>query len=247
MNLRLIRPQLFKVLVASPSACQFLSLKKDYPHVFVEFSRTFQETVSAISAHIFGLILVDASLDDPCLIDLIKRSDGMNADTPIVMMIDSEEQNLRKACINAGFDDCLIKPLSVDNFTALIELWSGANPLAAHFDAVHTLLDKTKSNVKLVNLLYEKLFEELPVQIQTIESAIQSQNYAHALEVTHHLNGSAKTCYLKPIAETANALETCLAQNNRDYIEGYFLILKQRVLSLIKHREPILSFLNSEQ
>lgn len=211
--------------------------------MFVEFSRTFQETVSAISTQVFNLILIDVLFDGPILVELTKRPGGINTDTPLVIMIDSKEQTLRKAYINAGFDDCMLKPLSRECFAELIEFWMFTNPLAVHFDAVHTLLDKTKCNITLVTLLYEKLFEELPIQIQSIESAINSRDYRHALEITHQLNGSAKTCYLKAIAETANSLELCLVENNCDFTEGYFLILKQKVLSLIEHREPILSFL----
>ncbi len=209
------------------------------------YTRTHNETASAISNQLFNLIIIDLGINELSLLGLAKSLDCINSDTPIIAITDALKSDLRRYLISAGFDDCLIKPLETNRLFELIEFWQINSKLMPYIDSIQILLSKTKNNTGLVNRLYNKLFEELPLQISNIEIAIKNREYKVAFEVTHQLNGSAKTCYLQEMADIANSLETCLIQNNFEFADGFFLMLKQNVLSFIKQRKPILEYLNS--
>ncbi|MBK8817177.1 MAG: hypothetical protein IPN42_17475 [Methylococcaceae bacterium] len=234
----------FTTLIACADATVLQKYEPDIDELVLIYTHTQNETASAISGQLFNLILIDLALNAPSLLFLAKSFDCINNDTPIIAMAEILAQDQKKMLINEGFDDCVIKPLNRDRLEELINFWRENDSLTPYIDSIEILLSKTKNNIRLVNMLYDKLFEELPIQIINIENAIRIGNYKIALEVTHNLNGSAKTCYLKEIADIANSLEMSLVQNNFEYADGFFLMLKQNVSSFNKHRKSILEILN---
>lgn len=235
----------FFTLIASPS-CSVLkeSQLADLQDIALIYTHTDVDTVSAVACQLFNLILLDLDLRGLDVLSITKNSKCINCNTPIIGLTDTLKPHQRKLLISAGFDDCLIKPLSQNQIIEAITFWREDESMAPYLDSIKTLLSKTKNNTRLVNTLYNKLFEELPMQISNIEEAIEKGDYKFAFDVTHSLNGSAKTCYLREIAENANALETCLIQKKFYYVDGFLMILKQKVSTFIEHREAILAFLN---
>jgi two-component system, NarL family, sensor histidine kinase BarA len=219
----------------------------DTTDIVLIYVHTHNETASAISNRLFNLILIDLDINEFGLLGLAKSFDCINSDTPTIAIADALELDQRRHLISSGFDDCLIKPLEANQLIELIDFWRNSSSLTPYIESVQILLSKTKNNTGLINRLYNKLFEELPLQISNIEMAIKNREYKVAFEVTHQLNGSAKTCYLQEMAEIANSLEMCLIQNNFEFADGFFSMLKQNVSTFIKHRKPILEFLNNEQ
>ncbi|TRX00559.1 Hpt domain-containing protein [Candidatus Methylobacter oryzae] len=102
------------------------------------------------------------------------------------------------------------------------------------------MLIKTKNNLRLTRTLFEKLFEELPLQITHIKDALENKQYGLAQEITHKLNGSVSFCGLTDIQQSANALEGWLLNNNYANAHRHFPILQQHILNLTRHQETIL-------
>jgi HPt (histidine-containing phosphotransfer) domain-containing protein len=234
----------FTTLIACADVPVLQTSELDIDELVLIYTHTQNEAASTISGQLFNLILIDLALNAPSLLFLAKSFDCINYDTPIIAMAENLDQNQKQMLLTEGFDDCVLKPLNTDHLEELIKFWRENDNLTPYIDSIEILLSKTKNNIRLVNVLYEKLFEELPIQIITIENAIKIGDYKTAFEATHHLNGSAKTCYLIEIADIANSLEMSLVQNNFEYADGFFWMLKQNVSSFIKHRKSILEFLN---
>lgn len=203
-------------------------------------TNTQDDTSTAITRKQFNLIIVDMDLNGFVLVSLAKTADCINCYTPIIALVDNADAMQNKKLIAAGFDDCLTKPLTVDTLDEVIKLWRGEDVLITLLDSIQALLEKCHNNNGLVLTLYQKLFEELPLQTSQIEEALEKKQYKTAFELTHKLNGSAKICCLRHIEDSVNSLETCLMLNNYVQADGFFLILKQRVADFFSHRQFIM-------
>jgi len=157
----------------------------------------------------------------------------INNKTPIIAINHSIEdaQHLME------FDDSLMSPITTEQLNAIIDLWQ-TKALASIY--IQIILSKTKNNQRLTLTLFEKLFEELPLQIVTIKNALKNKQYDLAQAITHKLNGSVSFCGLADIQQQANALENCLLKNNYASINQQFLMLQQHILNFTRLQESIL-------
>lgn len=202
------------------------------------------EAAEAITDKLFNLIIVDMELNGLSLVSLAKSPDCPNCNTPIIALlgkgIDSDQ---KKNLIAAGFDDCLLKPLTIDKLNELFQLWRESDGLASLLESIRTLSTQLRKNKGVMLTLYEKLFEELPQQIDQIAFSLKAGHYQVALEAAHTINSSAKICYLNDIEKPAIALENCLNHQRYDLAEDYFLMLQRSTETLLEHRQTILTHL----
>ncbi len=235
----------FVTLVAQAKATNLFTqdLHKSFDSDVLVWTDTFEDTLTTIGKRQFNLIIIDLKLKGFDIISCIKTPDSANYYTPVVALIDIDEINQRKNLINQGFDDCLVKPLLAYNLEETIAFWRGNNNWAAYQDSIQTLLTNCKNNYVLATALYKKLFETLPQQIDDIDSALQDGDYQSVLSHVHTLNGGVKTCYVKPIETIAQILETTVLEKNYALVDGYFLMLKQKVSVLIDYQQQILNYL----
>jgi HPt (histidine-containing phosphotransfer) domain-containing protein len=238
----------FITLLAHDScpALQVLQLPDINGNRFVKTS-TPHETATAIADKHFNLIIIDVTLKGVELITVAKSSHCINFHTPIIALFDEVDAHQRRNLIAAGFDDCLLKPLTTDMLNDVILLWRGNDALTSSLNAIQTLLGKIRNNNNLALALYKKLFEELPLQISCIEEALNNGQYKLAFDITHKLNGAAIICCLHHIEASATALEKSLIQKNHEHAEAYFLMLQQNISVFIRHRQLILDYLMNTQ
>lgn len=172
------------------------------------------------------------------LITRIKDPLGINNKTPVIAIMDPAEEPWKENQYPVEFDGRLIKPISEERLNEVIDFWQTK---ASALNYIQIILSKTKNNRSLTLTIFEKLFEELPLQIVDIKDALENGQYDLAREITHKLNGSASFCGLIDIQQSANALESRLLNNNYADINQHFLTLKQCTLSLTRHQKLILA------
>jgi len=161
----------------------------------------------------------------------------MNSKTPVIAIVNPTKDSQSEQQCPAEFDDILTGPITEQRLNELIDLWKTK---ALALDYIQVLLSKTKNNRRLTLTLFEKLFEELPLQVIDIKDALEDKQYDLAQEITHKLNGSVSFCGLMDIQQPANALESCLLNNNYASTHRHFLMLQQRTLNFTCHQTFIL-------
>lgn len=211
--------------------CQDIVLAKDE-----------NEILTLIKATQFDLILLNFTANASDLLTLIKSTDSVNNKTPVIAQIDPTEDIQEKTIIAMGFNDYLVNPITEKQVNAIVDLW--LIPASA-LDYTQIILGKTNNNRHLTLTIFNKLFEELPLQISDIKDALENKQYALAKDITHKLNGSASFCELTSIQKPANALENCLLKKNHDVINWHFLMLQHCVLNLTNHQNAILTNLSN--
>lgn len=164
----------------------------------------------------------------------IKAPDGINDKTPIIAISQPAEDSQGENQYPIEFDGDLTSPVTAEQLSEIIDLWQAKA-------YIQTIQLKTKNNQRLTLTLFEKLFEELPLQIIDIKNALKNKQYDLAQAITHKLNGSVSFCGLTDIQQPANALESCLLKNDYAAIDQQFLILQQHTLNFTRQQESILA------
>ncbi len=111
------------------------------------------------------------------------------------------EPEERRAFVEAGADDILIKPFDEEQLLRVL----APVPVAAARNAA-----KLAADPELLALLRE----ELPLQFGDLESAIQARNLEAARDAAHTLRGTAAFYHLASLRQTAATLESALKQAN---------------------------------
>lgn len=231
----------FIILMTDDFDINHSSLKHNHQNIIV--STKYNDILMHIESTQFDLILLKLTENNSDLITRIKDPLCINNKTPIIAIINPEEESSEEKQCPMEFDGWLIEPIAEEQLNKTIDLWK-TKTLTLALNYIQIILNKTKNNQRLALTIFEKLFEELPMQIIAIKDALDNNQYNLAQEITHKLNGSVSFCGLTNIQQPANALENSLLNNNYANTHQQFMLLQQHTLNFTRHRESILANLD---
>jgi len=134
-----------------------------------------------------------------CTVKIRAVEAGGNRRSRILAVSAHLEPEERRAFLDAGADEVLIKPFDEEQLLrALVPV-----PVAAARNAA-----KLAADPELLALLRE----ELPLQFSDLETAIQTRNLEAARDAAHTLRGTAAFYHLASLRQTAATLESALKQ-----------------------------------
>jgi len=189
----------------------------------------------------FDLIILAFNEQALEIIRYVRNSDGPNRNTPLIALLDSEDIEQQKKLIDAGFNDCLIGEALEKQLCQKIEYWRDKNNSAVALNYIQIIQSKTKHNHRLTLIIFNKLFEELPSQIEIIRDALNSRQYKLAEETVHKLHGSVSFCDLEDMRESAFAMEKSLINHNYEAVSHHFLMLQEYILNFTRYQQLILA------
>ncbi len=208
----------------------------------------------------FDLVLLDLQMPVMSGLTIMRRlrsGPGVNAKTPVIAVTAHALPGQKDALIQAGFTTCLIKPILADRLYELInrlvtpvdEAAPGPDPVASANPSklfVHGILQRTNDNLAVAQVITNKLFAELPAQLEDIKQALLRSDLKTAQQIVHKMNGSASFTGLTDIRTAAASLETYLAHGEKSGSEALFGVLEQAVNDLHKRQTEILEVFAEE-
>ena len=241
----------FSILIADDNEInrQLLKLQLESHCKKITLANEGKSALSYIQNNKYDLILLDLQMPFFTGLDLIKfikQAGSINADSPVIAITAHAQSQQRNSLIEAGFDECLIKPVLLEQLSEILDLWlpeknSHLNHPTSTIDYVRILLDKTAGDRKLTQQLFCKLFSELQIQSDTIGQAIKDNDLSIAEEITHKLHGSVSFCGFTDLQSCARTLEICLSHNDSQQINPNFTLLKNQIIDFISLKESILN------
>jgi len=217
------------------------------------------DAVENVRTQHFDMIFLDLRMPGITGFDVLQtiRQDDLaiNRDTPVIAVTAHALSQQRREILDAGFTDCLIKPILQDQLSSVIETWLGAKVNSSHrlpspgVDSMdfylRAIIEKTGGNRVLARMLTLKLAQELPDQLIDVEKALDNDDYHRAREITHKINGSASFCGLLGIGNAASELETALiAMSSNDRRCHCFQAMEREIRAFLAKKTDLVTALN---
>lgn len=216
------------------------------------------EAVENVRTRSFDLIFLDLRMPGISGFDVIRaiRRDGRatNGETPVIAVTAHALPQQRRQILEAGFCDCLIKPILENQLLRVLETWlhtkrhdSPCTPLPCTDTvelSLESIIEKTGGNRTVAGMLVAKMALELPEQLTNVAKALDKDDYHVAREITHKINGSASFCGLSGIRKAANELETALtALSPKDTLRTRFQAMGSEIHAFLSKASDFIAAL----
>lgn len=202
-----------------------------------------------LAAETFQLAFIDLNMPLLSGVELIRKihADDRVAKPYSVAVTANAGFGLRQQLLAEGFDDCLIKPVSLADLQRIIRFCIGKGGELSAQCYADSLLAKVENNHALARVLLEKLFEQVPQQLATLNRLLTEKGFAQALQVAHQLHGSFCFLGFEDFRARALVLEQSLSLVTDDGLDAsrQFEILQQEFARLLAIRASLLAMLNA--
>ena len=193
-----------------------------------------QEALEALEREPYDLVLMDVQMPEVDGLEatrLIRCSSTIpNAQAiPIIAMTAHARTEDRDACLQAGMNDYLSKPLTANHLAQVLIKWlprpkseattsrspsPGESP-AAGFHA-EEFLDRLMGDRELCKTVLAAMIEGADRNLAQLREALESQNAPDAIFASHTLKGSAQNCSCPNLAQAAHQIEHLCRSNHTE-------------------------------
>ncbi len=150
----------------------------------------------------FDLLLLDVDSAELDGLRLIKELRSQGYSRSVIALTDSEADDTRKACFEAGCTDCVLKPLTRATLEALIG--------TTRREPVLSTLVHEADMAELIDAFVQSLSDG----VSEIEVAFGKQDEETLKRLTRSLKGQAAACGFEMISTAAAAVNTAVAESS---------------------------------
>ncbi len=225
-----------RILIAEDTASVRDVLQRQLEKLDVEadFVENGQEALKALESGKYGLLISDLHMPDMDGYALTQTIRDAEKDTdkhlPIIALTADVQIAQRDVYLGHGFDECLLKPVSLGQFRGLLMRWGligeqktiepeRSNPAIKNHD--DDVIDK-KAMIQQMGAFDAGAIEMLGLfiqmsapQIEKIITAQEAKDVSALKELGHSLKGGARSACLPMLGDAAAALQDA-AENNQD-------------------------------
>jgi len=176
-----------------------------------------QEAINACRDTPFDTVLMDIHMPGLSGDDAASRIREMySGQTPprIIGLTANAMPGERERLLDAGMDDCLIKPVTEEQLQATIDAASDDTTGASQASEPEHTADDKRPDVTTM------LIAELPDHRQRIRQAYRENNLDNLREAVHKLHGGVAVCDMPTLKSACQALEERVHDNDRVAIPG---------------------------
>ena len=214
-----------------------------------------EELLYVRSAEQYGLILMDCQMPEMDGYEATKlirsgRAGACDRDIPIIAVTANVSPGDRDACLSAGMNDYLSKPISYEQLVNKLVEWLSDFPYERReseefimaetedslFSSKNVIWDEAKYLQRLKNNkqraveLIELFLTMAPDQINELENV--KDEHARLLNVVQKIKGSALNIYAPQLVESTRLLEISVREERDEESQTFVIDLKAKYLSL---------------
>jgi len=178
----------------------------------------------------------------------IRQMSGRAQLTRIIAVTANADPDERRKYLDAGIDDYLIKPISLEKLSialgAIVEEVGDAQSMAVASDAILEGL-KTFGDASVISELIDLFLSDAPGKITQAGKAIDAGDVYETREAIHSLKGSARNLHAEALAKACEALEFTTKKGNLKLAADYLKNIEeelQKVITVLEEEKAKLSF-----
>src|SRR5262249_14735124 len=161
---------------------------------------------------------------------------------PIIAMTGNARRDGRERCLEAGMDDCLVKPVSSDEVLELLHALT-ANKAAPPAELNHdALLERVEGDVRLARDLATLFCSEIPRYREQFAAALSAGDAQRVHKIAHTLKGAVANFGARRAQELTAGLED---QGRTGDLEGAEATLAHMEEELRRLQESLKAFVHS--
>jgi PAS domain S-box-containing protein len=172
------------------------------------------EAVRALETVPYDLVLMDVQMPEMDGLEATRlirdpRSAVRNHGIPVIAMTAHAMQGDREACLAAGMNDYLSKPVTPLALAEAMEKWLPTVP-AHHGPAVferEALLERLMGDEELAQTVLGHFLEDIPHQIRTLRDLLDAENTAGVERQAHTIKGAAANIGAEALRAVALQME----------------------------------------
>jgi CheY-like chemotaxis protein len=202
----------------------------------VEVAGNGRAALAAVAARHFDLVLMDIQMPEMDGLEATKmiraRERGAGSRVPIIAMTAHAMKGDREACLAAGMDGYLSKPIRATKlFETIYQVLSEFTDMTAEPQAAcemdwNQALEVVQGDRELLREIVDAFLTECPQQLEQIQSSIESQDQEVLHRMAHTLKGAMRYFGASQAFDRAYELE-CMGRDARfDKAAEQFELLK---------------------
>lgn len=190
---------------------------------------TVENGEAALSAYLskpYSLILMDNLMPKLSGIEATEKirqieRDEMKRHTPIIALTGNVFPGERDKCIQAGMDDYIAKPISLDALREIIQRWvTGRDDQILNQETMAELMDLgDDQDSGLLSTLLEMYQNDTPDKINRLIQYVKDRNYSSTIEVSHDLKSSSLSLGIHYLSTLFAAIEEAAKSGRLDSID----------------------------
>lgn len=196
-------------------------------NVDFDFVENGEEAINALSSGQYGILITDLHMPSVDGYELVKRiriaEEDTNKHFPVIVLTADVQMAQRETYLKYGFDECLLKPVTMGQLRGLLTRWGlvehaaaarpsaetpekgGApneSPPAVDIKAMEELMGSFDENTIKMLRMFIDMTQPMIEKIKTEENVAQLAEYAHSLK------GAARSACCPVLGDLADELQT---------------------------------------
>jgi PAS domain S-box-containing protein len=211
-----------------------------------------REAVEALRSIPYDLVFMDVQMPEMDGLEATRavrsaRSGALSRSVPIIAMTAHAMQGDRQRCFDAGMDDYVAKPVTLDVLAQVLEKWlaklaaaggtgkalpaaPSSRPLLAE-PAVFceaTLLDRAMGERQLARIVARTFLEDVPLQMEALRGHVLATDSKGTERQAHTIKGAAATVGGEAVAKLAGEIEQAAHARNLGSVKAVLGELQDR-------------------
>ncbi|MBI1367397.1 MAG: response regulator [Planctomycetes bacterium] len=214
-----------------------------------------QKAIEAIKTSAFAIVLMDCQMPEidgfeaTARVRAMELSGEINHHPTIIALTANAIEGDRERCISAGMDDYLSKPIDKKDLVMTIER---ARTERANADIsiedlpidLGQLLKRMSGNVKLVRLVLDESFRQIPEDATKLKEAMSAGDREQIKSIAHRIKGGTSQLCAGAIQQCAASLEDAALTAEIDALASQSSELVQHVAACISARSEVYAALD---
>ncbi len=188
-----------------------------------------EEAIEALKKTDYDLVLMDIQMPEMDGYEATRQirngaEELLTNEVPIIALTAHAMDGDENACLEAGMNDYLSKPIDPEQLSSTLEIWlpetksdtNGKESRDSNIFDMDSFLNRLGGNEELAMRIIRSFLTDIPDKIDALEHAIETQDIESVERKAHYIKGAAGTVGGNKMQEAAREIEQMASEHETD-------------------------------